>query len=225
MKTCLRERMWTMRRWYSFIRTVQTPNPQSLKFLPGCDIMGDQAGVEMMNRREGLKSPLSKRLFTVDGVRSVFLGRDFLSVNKAEEADWDEIKPQVYSCISEWQASGDEILSEGVAEDSLTILPDDSETVAMIKELLDSRIRIAVQEDGGDILYHGFDASSGVVFLQLIGSCSGCPSSTVTLKNGIERMLMHWVAEVTGVKAIESETELEVIARQVFDKFEETKKK
>jgi Fe-S cluster biogenesis protein NfuA len=119
----------------------------------------------------------------------------------------------------DFYASGEPVISHQ-QDSSTTILPDDSETVAMIKELLETRIRPSVQDDGGDIVYKGFDEQAGVVYLKMVGSCSGCPSSSVTLKSGIERMLMHWIKEVTGVVAVESDDELERLTKQEFARFE-----
>ena len=136
------------------------------------------------------------------------LTSDFISVSKADEADWLTLKPQLFASIMDFYAEGEAVLTEGGSEeevDSLAILDDDTEVVQMIKELLDMRIRPSVQEDGGDIKFHGFDEESGVVTLEMQGSCSGCPSSAVTLKSGIENMLMHYIPEVTEVKAIGEE--------------------
>merc|ERR1712146_135741 len=143
-------------------------------------------------------------LFRVEGVRNVFLASDFLTVSKTEEVEWQVLKPQIFSEIMDFYTSGQTVLKEDgdAPTDTLAITDDDSEVVQMIKELLDMRIRPSVQEDGGDIAYQGFDEEAGIVFLQMQGSCSGCPSSAVTLKSGIENMLMHYIPEVTEVRAI-----------------------
>ena len=186
-----------------FIQTEPTPNPDSLKFNPGKDVLGE-AGVmsrDFRSLKEAQSSPLAKRLFQTEGVVGVFLAADFISVTKTDDADWLTIKPQVFASIMDHYAAGDSALGEGEADeiDSLEIHDDDSEVVQMIKELLDMRIRPSVQEDGGDIKFHGFDEESGVVSLEMQGSCSGCPSSSVTLKSGIENMLMHYIPEVKEV--------------------------
>ena len=137
-----------------------------------------------------------------EGVAGVFLASDFITVSKEEDADWLTLKPQLFASIMDHYAAGESALSEGEDIDSLAISEDDSEVVQMIKELLDMRIRPSVQEDGGDIKFHGFDEENGVVSLEMQGSCSGCPSSSVTLKSGIENMLMHYIPEVKEVENI-----------------------
>ena len=133
------------------------------------------------------------------------LTSDFISVSKADEADWLTLKPQLFASIMDFYAEGEAVLTEGGSEeevDSLAILDDDTEVGQMIKELLDMRIRPSVMEDGGDIKFHGFDEESGVVRLEMQGSCSGCPSSSATLKGGIENMLMHYIPEVREVENV-----------------------
>ena len=155
------------------------------------------------------KSPLAKRLFRIDGVTGVFLGKDFITVTKSKGMVWQSLKPDVFSTIMDFYAEGLEAVRAGadVGASDTTIHDDDDEVVAMVKELLETRIRPAVQEDGGDIFYVRFDEDTGIVWLRLAGSCSGCPSSSVTLKNGVENMLMHYIPEVTGVQAVEEEDE------------------
>lgn len=146
-------------------------------------------------------SPLAKNLFEVDGCIRVFFGSEFISVTKSDEAEWDHMKPHIFATIMDFYAEGKPAILEAseLRGSDTTITDDDDEVVAMIKELLETRIRPAVQEDGGDIFYHGFNESSGIVSLQLAGSCAGCPSSSVTLKNGVENMLMHYIPEVKGI--------------------------
>lgn len=172
-------------------------------------------------------SPLAARLLGVDGVSSVFYGPDFITVTKATETNWAHVKPEVFSLITEAVSSGEQIVTVAeagsntsgapVAEDSLVIKDDDDEVVAMIKELLETRVRPAIQDDGGDLDYRGF--KDGTVFLKLRGACRTCDSSTVTLKNGIESMLMHYIEEVTAVEQVLDEEE--EIAIQEFARFEE----
>jgi Fe-S cluster biogenesis protein NfuA len=182
-----------------FIQTEQTPNPATLKFLPGKEVMG--AGVaEFTDPAEADRlSPLASRLFRVEGVTGVYLGRDFVSVTKAPGEEWHELKPAVLGAIMEHYLSGDPVAFEG-ARLGESAAGDDDPTVRQIKELIDSRVRPAVAQDGGDIVFHGFER--GVVYLHLRGACSGCPSSIVTLKNGIENLLKYYVPEVTEVRAI-----------------------
>ena len=186
-----------------FIQTASTPNPDSLKFLPGKEVL-EGGTKDFRSFKEAQASPLAKRLFQIESVVGVMLANDFIAVSKAEDADWLTLKPQVFASIMDFYAAGEPaMLGEDAEEvDSLEIHDDDSEVVQMIKELLDMRIRPSVQEDGGDIKFHGFDEESGVVTLEMQGSCSGCPSSSVTLKSGIENMLMHYIPEVKEVENI-----------------------
>eukprot|EP00455_Lapot_gusevi_P027728 TRINITY_DN2943_c0_g2_i1.p1 TRINITY_DN2943_c0_g2~~TRINITY_DN2943_c0_g2_i1.p1 ORF type:complete len:259 (+),score=55.19 TRINITY_DN2943_c0_g2_i1:45-821(+) len=190
----------TLSRRTMFIRTQETPNPQSMKFLPGRAVLASgQPPQDFQSFRSAQKSPLARRLFQIEGVSGVFFGSDFITVNIADTAEWSVLRPDVFAAIQEFYASGQPLLEEGAATASdTTITEQDSEVVAMIKELIETRIRPSVQEDGGDIVYRGFE--NGYVYLQMQGSCVGCPSSSVTLKNGIENMLMHYVPEVQGVK-------------------------
>ncbi|KAF9969422.1 hypothetical protein BGZ73_008227 [Actinomortierella ambigua] len=186
-----------------FIQTETTPNQDSLKFIPGVAVMTDSSTAEFLDARNAMQSPLAKKLFQIEGVRGVFFGPDFVTITKDQDAVWQLMKPDIYSSIMDFFASGQPILLQdgdaNVPTDTM-ILEDDSETVQMIKELLDTRIRPSIQDDGGDIEYRGFE--DGVVKLKLKGACRTCDSSTVTLKNGIENMLMHYVPEVTSVEQV-----------------------
>jgi Fe-S cluster biogenesis protein NfuA len=184
-----------------FIQTESTPNPATLKFIPGKPVMGEGA-VDFPEASAAAPSPLAQRLFAVAGVSAVFLGPDFISVTKAE-GDWQHLKPAILGAIMEHYQSGQPVIEAGAARaDHTAHEPDgeEAEIVAQIKELLDTRVRPAVAQDGGDITYRGFE--NGVVFLHLQGSCSGCPSSTMTLKNGIENMLRHYIPEVREVRPV-----------------------
>ncbi|MDH3659002.1 MAG: NifU family protein [Alphaproteobacteria bacterium] len=185
-----------------FIQTEQTPNPATLKFLPGREVMAD--GVADFTEAEASESsPLAKRVFTVDGVTGVFLGRDFVTVTKAEGQDWYALKPAVLGALMEHYKSGDPVISPDaeLGPDTGSVHEDDDEIVKQIKELIDTRVRPAVAQDGGDIIFHGFER--GVVYLHMRGACAGCPSSTITLKNGIENLLRYYVPEVSEVRPIE----------------------
>lgn len=191
-----------------FIQTEDTPNPESLKFLPGRPVLETTDEVTgfyaIKSDTEAIaRSPLSKTLFKVEGVKSVYLGADFLTITKYAEHNWVHVKGRVFSAIMDHYASGKPAVSEMAEVTDTTIFEDDDEVVAMIKELLETRIRPAVQEDGGDIRYIGFAPETGVVTVQLAGSCVGCPSSAVTLKQGVENMLMHYIPEVTEVHSLE----------------------
>lgn len=181
-----------------FIQTETTPNPASLKFLPGRIVLG--AGTaEFRDSGEAARSPLAERLFGVNGVGGVFLGSDFITVTKAD-GEWQHLKPAVLGAIMEHFLSGMPVLraeAEDASGDEF-YAEEDAETVATIKELIETRVRPAVAQDGGDITFHGF--RDGVVYLNMRGSCAGCPSSTATLKHGIENLLRHFVPEVREIQ-------------------------
>lgn len=186
-----------------FIQTEETPNPATLKFLPGCAVMGE--GTADFARAEGAEhSPLALRLFAVEGVRRVFLGGDFVTVTKADEKDWSLLKPALLGVIMEHFTTNQPVMLPETAgtgaEANAAAAEDDDEIVVQIKELLETRVRPAVAQDGGDIVFHSFE--DGVVYLHMQGSCSGCPSSTATLKMGIENMLRHYVPEVLEVRPV-----------------------
>jgi Fe-S cluster biogenesis protein NfuA len=186
-----------------FIQTESTPNPATLKFLPGREVMGEGAVADFPTREAASRSPLARALFAIPDVARVFFGSDFISVTKAG-GDWKHMKVPVLAAIMDHFTHGLPVI-EGAsdeADDSASYGEGDPEIVAQIKELIDTRVRPAVAQDGGDIIYKGFDGGSGIVFLHLQGSCAGCPSSTMTLKNGIENMLRHYVPEVTAVEAV-----------------------
>jgi Fe-S cluster biogenesis protein NfuA len=188
-----------------FIQTENTPNPESLKFLPGKPVL-ESGTAEFRSFRDAQVSPLAKRLFQVDGIKSVFFAQDFITITKDTETSWSVVKPHVFSQIMDFYAEGGKVLDEqGTGATDTVITDDDSEVVAMIKELIETRVRPSVQEDGGDIVFKSFDEETGVVMLKLQGSCSGCPSSSITLKSGIENMMMHYIPEVTSVEAIDED--------------------
>lgn len=184
-----------------FIETEGTPNPATLKFLPGRAVMGvgtaDFAGPDLAER-----SPLAQALFALPGVARVFLGGDFITVTKSDLADWQTLRPQVLGVIMEHFVAGRPVVQgDGDAALEDDVAPEDREVVDQIKELLDTRVRPAVAGDGGDIVFRGY--RDGVVRLHMQGACSGCPSSSATLKHGIENMLRHYVPEVVAVEQVE----------------------
>lgn len=186
-----------------FIQTEQTPNPASLKFLPGCEVMINGTAELVPSNADA--SPLAERLFTIPGVTAIYLGRDFVTVTKGDSAEWTQLKPQVLGLLMEHFTAGlpvmkDEHLHDIPSGHAQHANGEDNEVVRQIKELLDTRIRPAVAMDGGDIVFDSFD--NGVVYLQLRGACAGCPSSTMTLKAGIENLLKHFVPEVNEVRAV-----------------------
>jgi len=152
-----------------------------------------------------MRSPLAKKLFSFDGVKGVFLGRDFISVTKEPEVVWHTLKPLIFSGILDFYAEGKAVIEDQPERSDTAILETDDEVVATIKELIESRVRPSVQDDGGDIFYVDFDPVRGIVKVRLAGSCVGCPSSSVTLRNGVENMLMHYVPEVKGIEEAEPE--------------------
>ncbi len=183
-----------------FIQTESTPNPATLKFLPGSQVMG--AGTADFPKPVGEDvSPLAARLFAVDGVSAVFLGHDFVTVTKGDAVEWDHIKPALLGAIMEHFQSGKPVMAAGTeAEEINHDDHPDGEIINQIKMLLDTRVRPAVAQDGGDITFHGFE--EGVVYLHMQGACAGCPSSTLTLKMGIENLLRHYIPEVTEVRPV-----------------------
>ena len=202
-----------------FIQTFDTPNPNSMKFVPGCDVLGSGT-YDFPDWRNAHKSPLVKRLFGIQGVKAVFLGPDFLTVTRSsEDIEWKILKPEIYEVIMEFfTADNQPVLVDADPSPDTVIDEDDDEIVAMIKELLDTRIRPTVMEDGGDIIFKGFDAETGIVKLKLQGSCSNCPSATVTLKSGIENMIKFYIPEVVGVEEIEDE--MDAVSKEQFEKLE-----
>ena len=210
-----------------FIQTEPTPNPESIKFVPGREVLPadqNETGfyVTRSDKTEIARSPLAKSLFQLDEVKSVYLGPDFVTITKFAESQWGHIRTSIFGKIMDHYASGIPALTSSPEITDTTIFDDDDEVVAMIKELLESRIRPAVQEDGGDIHYCGFEPETGVVSVKLAGSCVGCPSSSVTLKNGVENMLMHYIPEVTAVHSID-EVEDEDSASAKVDETKESK--
>ncbi len=186
-----------------FIQTEQTPNPATLKFLPGRDVMADGghgASADFPSAESAGRSPLASALFDIEGVRGVFFGGDFVTVTKEDGRDWQFLKPAILAAIMEHFTSGQPLFAAGTQNDAATSGEED-EVVAQIKELLETRVRPAVAQDGGDIVFRDFE--DGVVYLHLQGSCSGCPSSTATLKAGIENLLRHYIPEVREVRAAE----------------------
>lgn len=185
-----------------FIQTESTPNPQTLKFLPGEAVLGEGTR-EFRSPDDADTSPLAQRLFAVPGVTGVFLGADFVSVTK-DEQDWQHLKPAILGAIMEHYLSDAPVIVEGSVETvgDEFYEPKDEATVATIKEILDERVRPAVANDGGDITFRGF--RDGVVFLSMRGACAGCPSSTATLRMGIENLMRHFLPEVQEVRAVEA---------------------
>ena len=182
-----------------FIQTETTPNPATLKFLPGMTVL--EAGTaDFPSAEAAAKSPLAKRLFSVPGVAGVFLGADFVTVTKDAATDWAHAKPAILGAIMEHFQSGAPVMEGEGTPVHAEHDGEDGAIVAQIKELLDTRVRPAVARDGGDIIYHGFER--GVVYLRMQGACSGCPSATATLKYGIENLLRHYVPEVQSVEQV-----------------------
>jgi Fe-S cluster biogenesis protein NfuA len=185
-----------------FIQTEATPNPATLKFLPGRPVLANGT-LEFLDAETSKASPLAARLFEIEGVRGVFFGSDFISVTKGE-GEWQHLKPAILGVIMEHYLSGAAVAdapegADGNEQDEF-FAPEDEETVKTIKELLETRVRPAVAQDGGDITFQGF--RDGVVYLHMRGACSGCPSSTATLRHGIENLLRHFIPEVQEVRPV-----------------------
>jgi Fe-S cluster biogenesis protein NfuA len=187
-----------------FIQTESTPNPATLKFLPGRAVMGEASVADFPDAGAAERSPLAAALFAIPEVSRVFFGSDFISVTKGE-GDWKHLKPSILGAIMEHFTAGLPLIAgpaEEKDEDEPVYSDEDTEIVSQIRELIDTRVRPAVANDGGDIIFKRYDPASGVVSLHMRGSCAGCPSSTATLKNGIENMLRHYVPEVSAVEAV-----------------------
>ena len=196
-----------------FIQSEDTPNPESVKFVPtGIVVLtdGDVNGYYVTKTdpvESILRPPLAKELFKIDGIKAIYLGADFVTITKFAQTPWKMLRPQILDVLMNFFDTGTPALRDQPEIIDTTILEDDDEIVAMIKELIESRIRPAVQEDGGDIRYVNFEEDTGLVTVELAGSCVGCPSSSVTLKQGVENMLQHYIPEVTAVVALEEELE------------------
>lgn len=192
-----------------FIQTSETPNEQALKFLPLIQILGENQTKEFLSGREAACSPLAVKLFSIDGIKSVMYGSDFITIEKSENIAWPLLKPEIFSILTEYLTNGSPILLEndknGIITDDMAFDEDDDEVVSMIKELIFTRIRPAIQDDGGDIEFIKFEPDNGTVYLKLKGACRSCDSSSVTLKNGIESMLKHYIEEVNSVEPIDEE--------------------
>lgn len=200
-----------------FIQTQETPNPDSLKFLPGKDVLGKGNTMDFPSITAAQGSPLAKVLFRVEGVKSVFFGGDFITISKAEDAEWAVMKAELFAVIMDFFASGLPLVSKSSQPNSDTqVGEEDDEIVVMIKELLDTRIRPTVQEDGGDIVFVGYE--DGIVKLKLQGSCSSCPSSIVTLKSGVQNMLQFYIPEVVSVEQVPEPSDY--VAENVFEQLE-----
>ena len=180
-----------------FIETEGTPNPATLKFLPGREILGNRTA-DFADADAALLSPLAEALFGLEGVARVFLGADFVTVTKSADIEWQSLKPQVLGLLMEHLLANRPILNAHAELEAEDVDPEDAEIAEQIKELLDQRVRPAVAGDGGDIIFRGY--RDGVVSLKMQGSCSGCPSSTATLKHGIENLLKHYIPEVQSVR-------------------------
>lgn len=184
-----------------FIQSEITPNPETLKFIPGEPVL-DKGTAQFNSKESAQHSPLARRVMAVDGVKAVFLGKDFVSVTKQESLSWDVVKPLVLGAIMDHYTSGEPVILEK-KEDAASETATDDPISQQIKELIETRIRPAVAMDGGDITFQKFE--DGIVYLQMKGACSGCPSSTITLKSGIENMLRYYVPEVLEVRPVEEE--------------------
>ncbi|KDA04049.1 NifU family protein [Hyphomonas oceanitis] len=191
-----------------FIQTEPTPNPDTVKFLPGLPVAGDLGPFDFPDIGSARMSLLARALFQVDGVDRVFLGSDFVSINKDPARDWKHVKPMVLAAIMDHFMAGLPVVEDGAVAasnesgDDTVYEGDAAEIVEEIKELIETRVRPAVAQDGGDIIFHRFEPDTGIVHLSMRGACAGCPSSTMTLKQGIENMLKTYVPEVTAVEAV-----------------------
>ena len=182
-----------------FIQTEKTPNPNALIFLPGREIMGDRYPVSYHKDQDVSNSPLAELLFNIEGIQDVFFGKDFITISKSASIEWAVLKAPILHSLNDYLTTDNPVIIEkdNSSDDQSN---DEDEVVERIKHLLDTKVRPAVAQDGGDIIFHSYER--GVVYLQMFGACSGCPSSTMTLKNGIENMLKHFIPEVNRVESI-----------------------
>nr|VZI19705.1 unnamed protein product [Spirometra erinaceieuropaei] len=198
-----------------FIQTQDTPNPNSRQFFPGTDVLGSKTR-DFPTKSSTTSSPLARQLFHITGVDGVFLGSNFVTVTKTKDADWSVINPDIFACLMDFFSSGTPVLVEEETASQEDVEEESDATILMIKELLDTRIRPTVQEDGGDITFVKFE--DGVVYLKMQGSCSSCPSSIVTLKHGVQNMLQFYIPEVVSVQ--QCEDEIDKLSAQQFEKTE-----
>ncbi|UJR34975.1 hypothetical protein I4U23_027754 [Adineta vaga] len=210
--------LWNILRRSMFIQSQDTPNPNSVKFLPGRSVLDSSIGTrDFPTLQSAYISPLAKQLFRIDGVKSVFLGSDFITITKQhDDIQWQILKPDIYAAIMDFFSTNLPVIDEDAQQPTSSVSPEDDDTTAMIKELLDTRIRPTVQEDGGDITFVGF--VDGVVKLKLQGACTSCPSSIITLKNGVQNMLQFYVPEVKSVEQVEDEVDM--VAKKEFQELE-----
>jgi len=186
-----------------FIQTEETPNPATLKFIPDGLIVLESGTAEFKNQKQAAtKSPLALQLLEIKGIEGIFFGRDFITVTKSSDLQWPQLKAEILATIMDFYVAGKPIMFEQKPAETGAVEEDD-EIVKQIKELIEVKVRPAVAMDGGDIIFHSYE--DGIVKLQLKGSCSGCPSSTITLKNGIENMLKHYIPEVISVEQVEDD--------------------
>jgi NFU1 iron-sulfur cluster scaffold homolog, mitochondrial len=191
-----------------FIQTEDTPNPQSMKFLPGQEVLGTgRLGLDFPSKEAAAQSPLAQELFALDGVEGVFLGADFVTVTKNQSLEWQHLKPSVLGALADFLSAGGPVLADSAEAAQSGGSADEyegetKEIVTMIIDLLETRVRPAVAQDGGDIKFERYAKEEGIVYLSMRGACAGCPSSTMTLKQGVENLIKHYVPEVTAVEAI-----------------------
>ena len=189
-----------------FIQTEPTPNPDTVKFFPGQEVVGRAGPFDYPDLEAAATSPMAQALFAQEHVARVFLGADFISVTKASDADWQHVKPSVLAAIMDHYVAGLPVVEAGTGTEEIADATqyegEAAEIVEEITKLIDTRVRPAVAQDGGDIVFHRFDVDSGVVHLSMRGACAGCPSSSFTLKQGIENMLKAYIPEVTSVEAV-----------------------
>eukprot|EP00008_Paramoeba_atlantica_P012379 CAMPEP_0201478818 /NCGR_PEP_ID=MMETSP0151_2-20130828/3587_1 /ASSEMBLY_ACC=CAM_ASM_000257 /TAXON_ID=200890 /ORGANISM="Paramoeba atlantica, Strain 621/1 / CCAP 1560/9" /LENGTH=196 /DNA_ID=CAMNT_0047860029 /DNA_START=314 /DNA_END=900 /DNA_ORIENTATION=+ len=194
-----------------YFQVEETPNPDSLKFFIGAQLMPDGKTQNFPGREHAIRSPLAMRLFEIEGIESAFFGSDFVSVNKDQDWEWTELKPEVFSALADFFSSGEALFNRPPIDEEVEV--EEDEVVSMIIELINTKVRPMVQQDGGDVEYRKFE--EGVVFLKMQGACSGCPSAPATLKMGIERLLIHWVPEVMGVVEVDDD-ELAALNQEEF---------
>ncbi|CAG9311794.1 unnamed protein product [Blepharisma stoltei] len=196
--------MLGIRLWRSiFIRTQKSPNPAFLQFYPGSTVI-EEGTIDYPSLRLAANCPLAVQLFQIEGVSRVFLSKDYVGIGKSQEKNWENLKPLIFEVLMDYFSSGKSVISDVPQDEDTKINDTDSEDLAMIKEIIEYRVKPFVRDDGGDVRFLSFDEEAGVVTLEMRGSCAGCPSSAVTLKNGIEKMLTHYVPKVKKVEGVDA---------------------
>ncbi|KAH3680718.1 hypothetical protein WICMUC_000189 [Wickerhamomyces mucosus] len=194
-----------------FIQTEETPNEHAVKFKSSRKLLPTNQTLEILSKRESINQPLACKIFEIDGIKSILIGSDFITIEKTQNEQWGVLKPELFMILTEFLSSKEEIIiPEKKTEENELLGEDEDELISMIKELIETRIKPTIQEDGGDLEFIKFNFETGTVYLKLKGACRSCESSSITLKNGIESMLKHYIEEIEAVEQIDEEDEFSI---------------